>query len=60
MNEQDPGKPERRWVWMDRWDPGTWEMPSNPTKLQRILAAIALIVVAVMTLYLPFKILGVF
>ena len=52
--------PERRWVWMDRWDPGTWEMPANPTKLQRVLAGIGLIVIVVMTIYLPFKVLGVF
>jgi hypothetical protein len=52
--------PERRWVWMDRWDPGTWEMPSNPTKLQRVLAGVALLIVAFATFYLPFKILGVF
>jgi hypothetical protein len=45
---------------MDRWDPGTWEMPSNPTKLQRVLAGVALIIIAVMTLYVPFKVLGVF
>lgn len=56
----DPDRPERRWVWMDRWDPGTWEMPSNPTKLQRVLAGVALIIIAVMTLYVPFKVLGVF
>jgi hypothetical protein len=52
--------PERRWVWMDRWDPGTWEMPSNPSKLQRVLAGVALVVIAVMTLYVPFRVLGVF
>ena len=56
----NPATPERRWVWMDRWDPGTWEMPANPTKFQRVLAAVALVVIAVMTLYLPFKELGVF
>lgn len=50
----------RRWVWMDRWDPGTWEMPSNPTRLQRVLAGLALVIVALATFYLPFKILGVF
>jgi hypothetical protein len=57
---QAPQTPERRWVWMDRWDPGTWEMPSNPTKLQRVLAGIALIIVFVMTVYVPFRMLGVF
>jgi hypothetical protein len=55
-----PEAPERRWVWMDRWDPGTWEMPSNPTKLQRVLAGIALAFIALMTLYLPLKILKIF
>ncbi|MDB5804784.1 MAG: hypothetical protein JWN73_2106 [Betaproteobacteria bacterium] len=56
----NPEVPGRRWVWMDRWDPGTWEMPSNPTKLQRVLAGVALVIIAVMTLYVPFKVLGVF
>ncbi|HEY4374108.1 MAG TPA: hypothetical protein VGN52_19445 [Burkholderiales bacterium] len=60
MSEEDPGQPGRRWVWMDRWDPGTWEMPSNPTKLQRVLAGIALVVIVVMTVYVPLKMLGVF
>lgn len=57
--DASPQAPERRWVWMDRWDPGTWEMPSNPTKLQRVMAAIALVIVVVMTIWLPFKVLGV-
>jgi hypothetical protein len=52
--------PERRWVWMDRWDPGTWEMPQNPTRLQRILAGIALVIVFVMTVIVPLKILKFF
>ena len=52
--------PERRWVWMDRWDPATWEMPSNPSRLTRVLAAIALVIVLVMTFYVPFRMLGVF
>jgi hypothetical protein len=51
---------ERRWVWMDRWDPSTWEMPSNPTPLQRVLAGVALLIVAFATFYLPFKLLGIF
>ena len=59
QSEQEPPF-ERRWVWMDRWDPATWEMPSNPTKLQRVLAGVALIIVFVMTIYVPFKMLGVF
>jgi hypothetical protein len=57
---QSPERFERRWVWMDRWDPSTWEMPSNPTKLQRVLAGVALIIVFVMTVYVPFRMLGVF
>lgn len=52
--------PERRWTWMDRWDPGTWEMPSNPTKLQRVLAGLALVFIFIMTVYVPFRMLGVF
>ena len=52
--------PERRWVWMDRWDPGTWEMPANPTRTQRVMAGICLVIIFVMTIYVPFKILGVF
>lgn len=58
--QESPGRIERRWTWMDRWDPGTWEMPSNPTKLQRVLAGIALVIVFVMTVYVPFRMLGVF
>jgi hypothetical protein len=52
--------PERRWTWMDRWDPGTWEMPSNPTRLQRVLAGLALVFIFIMTVYVPFRMLGVF
>ena len=55
-----PDEPQRRWVWMDRWDPGTWQMPDNPTPLTRILAGIALVIVLVMTIYVPFKMLGIF
>ena len=51
--------PERKWVWMDRWDPGTWQIPENPTPLTRVLAGVALIIVLVMTIYLPLKIIGV-
>lgn len=53
------GEPERRWVWMDRWDPATWEMPANPTPLTRVLAGVALVIVLVMTLYVPLRILGI-
>ena len=56
----EPDEPPRRWVWMDRWDPGTWQMPDNPTPLTRILAGIALVIVLVMTIYVPFKMLGIF
>jgi len=57
--DQDSGS-QRRWVWMDRWDPGTWEMPSNPTPLQRVLAGVALVILFVMIFYVPFRMLGVF
>ena len=50
--------PQRKWVWMDKWDPGTWQMPENPTPLTRVLAGVALIIVLVMTIYLPLKIIG--
>ena len=53
-------EPERRWVWMDRWDPGTWEMPLNPTKTQKVMAGLALVIVLVMTVLVPMKILGFF
>ena len=51
--------PRRVWAWMDRWDPGTWDMPSHPSRLQRVLAGVALVIVFVMTIYVPFKMLGV-
>ena len=51
--------PERRWVWMDKWDPGTWQMPDNPTPLTRVLAGVALIIVLIMTIYVPLKVIGV-
>ena len=53
-----PDEPQRRWVWMDRWDPGTWQMPDNPTPLTRVLAGIALVIVLIMTIYVPFRMLG--
>jgi hypothetical protein len=56
----DGAEPPRRWVWMDRWDPGTWEMPENPTRTQRIMAGICLIIIFIMIFYVPFKMLGVF
>ena len=58
-HEEDTA-PERRWVWMDRWDPGTWEMPANPTRKQRVMAGICLVIIFVMTIYVPFRMLGVF
>ena len=58
--DQEANEPQRRWVWMDRWDPGTWEMPSNPTPLQRVLAGVALVILFVMIFYVPFRMLGVF
>ena|GEM_PF-2313991 len=65
--ESEAGEPgrvvvpeERRWVWMDRWDPGTWEMPLNPTKAQKVMAGLALVIVLVMTIFVPLKILGFF
>ena len=56
---QWPEEPQRRWVWMDKWDPGTWQMPENPTPLTRVLAGIALVIVLVMTIYVPFRMLGI-
>ena len=50
---------ERRWVWMDKWDPGTWQMPENPTPLMRVLAGVALVIVLVMTVYVPLRVIGV-
>ena len=47
------------WAWTDRWDPGTWEMPENPTPLQRVLAGIALVIVLVMTVYVPLRVLNI-
>ena len=45
------------WAWTDRWDPGKWETPENPTPLQRVLAGIALVIVLVMRVYVPLRIL---
>lgn len=56
----EPDEPQRRWVWMDRWDPGTWEMPLNPTRAQKVMAGLALVIVVVMTIFVPLKILGFF
>lgn len=58
MSEK-PEEPSRRWVWMDKWDPGTWETPDNPTLLTRILAGVALVIVVVMIFYVPLKVIGV-
>ena len=54
----DTGEP-RRWVWMDKWDPGTWQMPENPSRLTRVLAAVALVIVFVMTIYVPLRVIGI-
>ncbi len=53
---RDEGPP-RYFAWTDRWDPANWETPSNPTRLQKMLAGIALVVVLVMTIYVPLKLL---
>lgn len=47
------------WAWTDRWDPGKWETPENPTLLQRVLAGVALVIVLVMTVYVPLRILNI-
>ena len=44
-------------AWTDRWDPGKWEMPDNPTPLQRVLAGVALVIVLVMTVWVPLRLL---
>lgn len=63
MRPEDEGRPdgtpERRWVWMDRWDPATWQMPDDPTPLTRVLAGVALVIVLVMTVYVPLRVLGI-
>ncbi len=55
-----PEEPPRYWAWTDRWDPGKWETPDNPTPLQRGLAWIALVIVLEMTVYVPLKVLKFF
>lgn len=55
-----PEAPPRYWAWTDRWDPGKWETPDNPTPLQRALAWVALLIVLVMTVYVPLKVLKFF
>ncbi|MBM6441974.1 hypothetical protein JNW93_15335 [Lacticaseibacillus rhamnosus] len=60
MDDRDPQETRRRWIWMDRWDPGTWQMPENPTPLTRVLAGFALVIVLVMTVYVPLRVLGYF
>lgn len=54
-----PEPPPRYMAWTDRWDPGTWETPDNPTRLQRILAGIALVIVLVMVVWVPLRLLKV-
>ena len=51
--------PPQYWAWTDRWDPGKWETPENPTPLQRVLAGIALVIVLVMTVYVPLRVLNI-
>ena len=55
-----PDEPDRKWVWMDKWDPATWQMPENPTPLTRVLAGVALVIIFVMTVVVPFRMLGIF
>ncbi len=55
-----PEEPPRYWAWTDRWDPGQWETPDNPTPLQRALAWVALVIVLLMTVYVPLKVLKFF
>ena len=50
-------EPPRYMAWTDRWDPGKWDMPDNPTPLQRVLAAVALVIVLVMTVWVPLRLL---
>ena len=58
--EDKNGEPPRYWAWTDRWDPGKWETPDNPTPLQRVLAGVALVIVLVMTVYVPLRVLKIF
>ena len=55
-----PEPPPRYMAWTDRWDPGTWETPENPTRLQRIFAGIALVIVLVMVVWVPLRLLNIF
>lgn len=50
-------EPPRYMAWTDRWDPGKWEMPENPAPLQRVLAGVALVIVVVMTVWVPLRLL---
>ena len=50
-------QPPKYWAWTDRWDPGKWETPENPTPLQRVFAGIALVIVLIMIVYVPLRIL---
>ncbi len=52
-----PPEPPRYFAWTDRWDPGKWETPDNPTRLQKVLAGIALVIVFVMTVWVPLRLL---
>ena len=52
-----PPEPPRYLAWTDRWDPGKWETPENPTRLQKVLAGIALVIVFVMTVWVPLRLL---
>ena len=56
---EPPSEPPRYMAWTDRWDPGKWEMPDNPTPLQRVLAGVALIIVLVMTVWVPLRLLNI-
>ncbi len=57
VSEGLPPAPPRYLAWTDRWDPGKWEMPENPTPLQRVLAGVALVIVLVMTVWVPLRLL---
>jgi hypothetical protein len=57
MPTELPAEPPRYFAWTDRWDPGKWETPEHPTPLQRWLAGIALVIVLVMTVWVPLRLL---